>query len=156
MLLFDEIAKFVHKLSRPAQFHPSTIKTSNLVLEISILVQFRPCAEMACHSALSHQRTVILDFQLMLKCQFYPILFCQGICPPSPSQPLSLPGSQDSAAAASAAPHLAVPLLACSPPPVSLLAGSFPAARWPLQGATQVTAPTMPCGSAEGRGGGST
>ena len=42
---------------------------SNLDPEQSILVRFRPCAEMACHRGLPRQRTVRLAFQLTLKYQ---------------------------------------------------------------------------------------
>lgn len=98
--LKGEIAKFVPELSRSAQFRPSTIKMSNLVPELSILVRFCPCAEMACHRGLPRQRTVRLDFQLTLKYQFYPCSFFSRHLP-SLSQPtplaLSLPGSQAAA-----------------------------------------------------------
>jgi hypothetical protein len=63
-----EIAEFVPKLSCLAQFCPSTMKTSDTVLELSKSAQFRPYADVACHIDLPHH----LPNQLVCKILFLP------------------------------------------------------------------------------------
>ena len=78
-----KIAKFVHKLSCSAKFHPSTMKMLNLVLELFKLIRLHPCANAACHRGLHRQHPIRLGFQLVLKCPFYPCLFSTRPLAPS-------------------------------------------------------------------------
>ena len=85
--------------SRLAQFHPSTIKIFNLVPELSILVQFRPCAEMACRGGLSSSAHSQIILPTYVEMSILPLFFLVETSTSALplTQPLSLPGSQATA-----------------------------------------------------------